>query len=262
MQDELHTAIPTLQIHKIFAIRVPHVSAEERSATITVACYETRTRRLQVHINAIPDGRADMSVAGLDTLHTLDKSGYHLSLKGEENLVSDAALFDGSAVECGFEKTNLQASPESAPTRTIETFERSWPGIDSDNLLREPRRDNRHCPEGRGVTERREIVMPPTQPEPAEAQGGADGGEKCRFIVLPSVLYVCVCVCKACKFHSLLPFHLKSREKGCCMYNVCNLNVIDLPPARSRRAFPARSWRTGGQLSHGSHTRRLDNTAG
>ena len=74
MQDELHTAIPTLQINKIGAIRVPHVSAEERSATITVGCYETRTRRLQVHIHAIPDDGADRSVAGLDTLHALGKS--------------------------------------------------------------------------------------------------------------------------------------------------------------------------------------------
>ena len=119
MQDELHTAIPTLQINKIGAIRVPHVSAEERSATITVGCYETRTRRLQVHIHAIPDDGAGRSVAGLDTLHVLGKSGSHLSLKSEDNLVADAAFSDGSTVECGFEKTNLQASPESAPIRTI-----------------------------------------------------------------------------------------------------------------------------------------------
>ena len=52
------------------------------------------------------------------------------------------------------------------------------------------------------------------------------------------------------------------RRSGCCMYNVCNLNVIGPPPARSRRAFPASSWRAGGQLSHGSHTWRLDNIAG
>ena len=119
MQDELHTAILTLQINKIGAIRVPHVSAEERSATITVGCYETRTRRLQVHIHAIPDDGAGRSVAGLDTLHVLGKSGSHLSLKSEDNLVADAAFSDGSTVECGFEKTNLQASPESAPIRTI-----------------------------------------------------------------------------------------------------------------------------------------------
>ena len=119
VQDELHTAIPTLQINKIGAIRVPHVSAEERSATITVGCYETRTRRLQVHIHAIPDDGAGRSVAGLDTLHVLGKSGSHLSLKSEDNLVADAAFSDGSTVECGFEKTNLQASPESAPIRTI-----------------------------------------------------------------------------------------------------------------------------------------------
>ena len=161
MQDKLLTAIPTLRINKIGALRVLHVSAEERIMTITVGCYETRTRQFLVLIDAIPDGEAEVSCwpQSLNTLHALGKSGSHLSLKGEDNLVSDAALSDRSAVECGFEKTNLQASPESAPVRTIETFERSWPGIDIDNFLREPRREYRDCPEGRGVTERREIVI-------------------------------------------------------------------------------------------------------
>ena len=66
MQDELLTAIPTLRINKIAAIRVLHVSAEERSMTITVGCYETRTRQFLVLIDAIPDGEADKSVVDLN----------------------------------------------------------------------------------------------------------------------------------------------------------------------------------------------------
>ena len=80
------------KVRKIGTIRVAHVSAEERSPTITIGCYDGDTNQFLDRITAIPDSGADKSVAGLDTLHALGKSESDLTNKDEDQLVAANSL--------------------------------------------------------------------------------------------------------------------------------------------------------------------------
>ena len=80
------------KVRKIGTIRVAHVSAEERSPTITIGCYDGDTNQFLDRITAIPDSGADKSVAGLDTLHALGKSESDLTNTDEDQLVAANSL--------------------------------------------------------------------------------------------------------------------------------------------------------------------------
>ena len=148
-----------------------------------------------VLIDAIPDGEAEVSCwpQSLNTLHALGKSGSHLSLKGEDNLVSDAALSDRSAVECGFENRNiLQARPHQVDKIASRQ-----------SALSLRRREIYHHQDGHVKTKSSSTAANSTR-----TGGGPRRSRREKCVnSLSCRLY---CACKSCKFHALLSFHLKA----------------------------------------------------